>query len=118
MTVFTFAASGTLAKGTKVTVLSHGSAFDYVKSGSVRGYVRNSRLSTKKVAGSGKALLPLPSTKSKSSKSSGSYRPEVDSDGITREVADKMGYTYTSAHGGHYIGSNDHWDPEAGVYHD
>ncbi|MBQ3278038.1 MAG: SH3 domain-containing protein [Clostridia bacterium] len=51
----TFAASGTLAKGTKVTVLSHGSAFDYVKSGSVRGYVRNSRLSTKKVAGSGKA---------------------------------------------------------------
>jgi len=49
----TFAASAKLAKGTKVTVLSHGSAFDYIKSGSVAGYVRNSNLSTKKVSGSG-----------------------------------------------------------------
>lgn len=46
------------------------------------------------------------------------YRPDVDSGGITREVADKWGYEYTTDHGGHYIGKNDHWDEEAGVYHD
>ena len=45
-------------------------------------------------------------------------RPAVDSGGITREEADKFGYTYTTEHGGHYIGSNDHWDEKAGVYHD
>ena len=50
--------------------------------------------------------------------SSESYRPDVDSSGITREQADKFGYTYTNEHGGHYIGSNDHWDEKAGVYHD
>ena len=46
------------------------------------------------------------------------YRPDVDSSGITREEADKYGWTYTTEHGGHYIGSNDHWDENAGVYHD
>ncbi len=46
------------------------------------------------------------------------YRPEVDSGGITREEADYWGWEYTSEHGGHYIGSNDHWDENAGMYHD
>lgn len=46
------------------------------------------------------------------------YRPEVDSSGITREEADYWGWEYTSEHGGHYIGSNDHWDENAGMYHD
>lgn len=50
--------------------------------------------------------------------SSEDYRPAVDSDGITREEADEYGWEYTSDHGGHYIGSNDAWDEEAGVYHD
>ncbi len=59
------------------------------------------------------------STSSSSSQSSSdSYGPEVDSGGITREEAEKYGYTYTSEHGGHYIGSHDTWDEEAGVYHD
>lgn len=44
--------------------------------------------------------------------------PEVDSSGVTKEEAEKYGYTYTEEHGGHYIGSNDHWDENAGVYHD
>ena len=52
------------------------------------------------------------------SSSSEDNRPEVDSSGITRQQADKYGYTYTTEHGGHYIGSNDHWDEKAGVYHD
>ena len=46
------------------------------------------------------------------------YRPAVDSGGITREEADKYGWTYTPDHGGHYIGSRDHWDEAAGMYHD
>ena len=45
-------------------------------------------------------------------------RPAVDSGGITREEADKYGWTYTTEHGGHYIGSHDHWDEKAGMYHD
>ena len=49
----TFPAAGTFAKGTKVTVLSHGTAFDYVSSGDTKGYVRNSYLSTSKVAKDG-----------------------------------------------------------------
>ena len=52
------------------------------------------------------------------SSSSEDNRPEVDSSGITRQQADKYGYTYTTEHGGHYIGSHDHWDEKAGVYHD
>ena len=46
------------------------------------------------------------------------YRPEVDSTGITREEADKYGWTYTTDHGGHYRGVGDHWDEKAGIYHD
>lgn len=52
------------------------------------------------------------------SSSSEDTRPEVDSSGITRQQADKYGYTYTTEHGGHYIGAHDHWDEKAGVYHD
>ena len=55
---------------------------------------------------------------SSSSSSNENYRPDVDSGGITRETADKFGYEYTTDHGGHYIGKNDHWDENAGVYHD
>ena len=53
-----------------------------------------------------------------SQQSSDDSRPAVDSSGITREEADYYGWEYTSDHGGHYIGSNDAWDEEAGVYHD
>ena len=50
-----FSAVATLAKGTKVSVLSHGSKYDYVSAGDMgKGYVVNSRLSKKKVASSGK----------------------------------------------------------------
>ena len=45
-----------LAKGTKVSVLSHGANYDYVKAGDFgTGYIVNSRLSKKKVAASGNA---------------------------------------------------------------
>ena len=44
--------------------------------------------------------------------------PAYDSNGISREYAEKMGWTYTSEHGGHYIGQNDHWDENANCYHD
>ena len=41
-----FKAIASLAKGTKVTVLSHGSKYDYVNAGSMgKGYIVNSRLS-------------------------------------------------------------------------
>lgn len=54
--VGTAAATATLARGTKVTVLSHGSSYDYVKAGSFGyGYIVNSRLSKKKVSASGNA---------------------------------------------------------------
>lgn len=53
-----------------------------------------------------------------SSSSQEDYRPDVDSGGITREEADYWGWEYTTEHGGHYIGSHDHWDEKAGVYHD
>ena len=58
------------------------------------------------------------SSTSSSSSSGDSIGPEVDSGGITREQAQQFGYTYTTEHGGHYIGSHDHWDEEAGMYHD
>ena len=46
----------TLAKGTKITVLSHGATYDYVKAGDYgNGFIVNSRLSKKKVAASGTA---------------------------------------------------------------
>lgn len=54
----TAAANATLARGTKVTVLSHGSSYDYVKAGSFGyGYIVNSRLSKKKVKASGNASV-------------------------------------------------------------
>lgn len=52
---YTFDNVGTLARGAKVTVLSHGSKYDYVSSTVGRGYVRNGFLSKKKVKASGKA---------------------------------------------------------------
>ena len=55
---------------------------------------------------------------SSSSSSDSPIGPEVDSGGVTREQAEKFGYTYTTEHGGHYIGPYDHWDEKAGVYHD
>ena len=58
------------------------------------------------------------SSTSSSSSSSNSIGPEVDSGGVTREQAQQYGWTYTSEHGGHYIGPYDHWDENAGVYHD
>ena len=58
------------------------------------------------------------SSSSSSQSSQSDNRPAVDSDGITREEADYYGWKYTTDHGGHYIGSHDHWDEEAGVYHD
>ena len=49
-----FAATATLAKGRKVTVLSHGANYDYVYAGSLGyGYVMNGLLSKKKVSSSG-----------------------------------------------------------------
>ena len=51
---YSFSSVGTLAKGAKVTVLTHGSGYDYVSSTVGRGYVRTGALSTKKVKASGK----------------------------------------------------------------
>lgn len=59
------------------------------------------------------------SSSGNSSSSDGSQYPvSVDSGGITREEAKEYGYRYTSEHGGHYIGENDHWDEDAHEYHD
>lgn len=57
-------------------------------------------------------------TPKQESASSDNSTPDVDSSGITREVANQYGYTYTEEHGGHYIGSNDRWDEENQCYHD
>ena len=48
----TFTSKGQLNKGAKVTVLSHGSAFDYVSTSKGKGYIRNSCLTTKKTGNS------------------------------------------------------------------
>ena len=45
-----FKSLGKLNAGAKVTVLTHGSAFDYVSSSRGKGYVRNTHLSKSKVA--------------------------------------------------------------------
>ncbi len=50
---YTFSKVGTLARGAKVTVLSHGSKYDYISTSVGRGYVKNSFLSKKKVKASG-----------------------------------------------------------------
>ena len=41
-----FKSIGKLNKGTKVTVLSHGSAFDYVSTSKGKGYIRNTHLTS------------------------------------------------------------------------
>ena len=46
-----FRAAGRMNTGTMVTVLSHGSAFDYVSSPRGKGYVRNTCLTAEKPAG-------------------------------------------------------------------
>ena len=51
-----FSAVATLAKGTKVSVLSHGSKYDYVSAGDLgSGYIMNGLLSKKQVKASGNA---------------------------------------------------------------
>ena len=52
---YSFGQAGLLAKGTKVTVYSHGDKYDYVSTSVGKGYVRNSFLSKKYVAPSGNA---------------------------------------------------------------
>ena len=49
---------GRLARGAKVTVLTHGKKYDYVKSSIGYGYVMNGWLSKKKVKASGIASVP------------------------------------------------------------
>jgi len=46
-----FKAGGKMDRGTKVTVLSHGSAFDYVSTPRGKGYIRNSCLTKDRPAG-------------------------------------------------------------------
>lgn len=45
-----FSSRGKLSKGTKVTVLSHGHAFDYVSTPKGKGYIRNTHLTGSKPA--------------------------------------------------------------------
>jgi len=47
-----FKSRGKLDKGAKVTVLTHGSAFDYVSSSRGKGYIRNTHLSAQKPSAS------------------------------------------------------------------
>ena len=55
---YNYANVGTLARGAKVTVLTHGKKYDYVKSSVGYGYVMNGWLSKKKVKASGNASVP------------------------------------------------------------
>ena len=50
---YSFTTVGTLSRGKKVTVLSHGSSYDYIKTSVGYGYVRNSLLSKSYVKPSG-----------------------------------------------------------------
>lgn len=50
---YSFKTVGTLARGAKVTVLSHGTSYDYISTKVGNGYVKNSFLSKKKVKPSG-----------------------------------------------------------------
>ena len=77
----------------------------------------SSNLTVKKIVVDAQKITSSDSSTSSSS-SNDYYGPAVDSGGITREQAQKFGYSYTSDHGGHYIGPNDRWDEKAGVYHD
>ena len=47
----TFDSKGKLNRGAKVTVLTHGAAFDYVSTSKGKGYIRNTHLTTKKPNG-------------------------------------------------------------------
>ena len=55
---YSYSNVGTLARGSKVTVLTHGTKYDYVKSSIGYGYVMNGFLSKKKVKASGNASVP------------------------------------------------------------
>ncbi len=55
---YNFSNVGTLARGAKVTVLTHGTKYDYVISSVGRGYVLNARLSKKYIKPSGKPSTP------------------------------------------------------------
>ena len=50
-----FKSIGKLSKGTRVTVLTHGSAFDYVSTPRGKGYIRNTHLTASKVSRSSKS---------------------------------------------------------------
>lgn len=52
---YSFSNVGKLAKGSRITVLTHGSQYDYVESSVGKGYVRNSFISKKYVKASGTA---------------------------------------------------------------
>ena len=49
-----FKSLGKLSAGTKVTVLTHGAAFDFVSSPRGKGYIRNTHLTTSKPSAKGK----------------------------------------------------------------
>ena len=55
---YNYANVGKLARGAKVTVLTHGNKYDYVSSSIGKGYVLNARLSKKYVKPSGKKSVP------------------------------------------------------------
>lgn len=85
-----FASQGTLSKGTKLTVLSHGSSWDYVSTTNGNGYVRNSFLSKKAVA---------------ANKSSGGYTAYVaNSDTASVNIRSGAGKGY-SVIGKAYVGN-------------
>ena len=50
-----FKSIGKLSKGTRVTVLTHGAAFDYVSTPRGKGYIRNTHLTASKVSRSSKS---------------------------------------------------------------
>ena len=53
---------GTLARGAKITVLTHGKTYDYVSTTIGNGYVHNGYISKKKVKASGNASTPTVSS--------------------------------------------------------
>ena len=77
-----FKSLGKLNKGAKVTVLTHGSAFDYVSSTKGKGYIRNTHLTTQKISGktayiknSGSRSVNLRKGPGKNYKVIASYKP-------------------------------------------
>lgn len=63
-----FKSLGKLASGTKVTVLTHGHAFDFVSTPRGKGYVRNTHLSLEKTAARAKASTKTAYVKNDSGK--------------------------------------------------